>query len=118
MKNGPFLTRLAYAVNGCKTAFSKEASFRTQIIAGVFTIIATAIISPSFTWWAIIALTIALVLAAELINTALESLLDGLHPQHAEFVKNAKDCAAAAVFVLSAASVAIFVLMLIDSRIR
>ena len=57
---------------------------------------------------------IALVLAAELINTALEAALDGLHPEHARFVQVAKDCAAAAVLVLSGASVVVFACMLAD----
>jgi diacylglycerol kinase (ATP) len=42
----------------------------------------------------------------------LEHALDGLHPQQAPFVRIAKDCAAAAVLVLSAASVVVFALML------
>jgi hypothetical protein len=56
---------------------------------------------------------IALVLAAELANTALEHLLDGLHPEQAEFVRIAKDCSAAAVLVFSTTSVAVFALMLL-----
>ena len=52
-------------------------------------------------------------LAAELVNTALEHTLDGLHAEHAEFVRIAKDCAAAAVLVLSATAAIVFVLMLV-----
>lgn len=54
-----------------------------------------------------------MILAAELFNTALEHTLDGLHPAKAEFVRLAKDSAAAAVMVLSFCSVIIFTLMLI-----
>jgi diacylglycerol kinase (ATP) len=57
---------------------------------------------------------VTLVLAAELFNTALEHALDGLHPQQAEFVRLAKDCAAAAVLVLSLGAVVVFGLMLFD----
>ena len=46
----------------------------------------------------------ALVLGLELVNTALEHLADHLHPEtHAE-IRIAKDCAAAAVLVASAAA--------------
>ena len=55
---------------------------------------------------------VALVLAAELFNTALEHLVDGLHPEEAGFVRVAKDCAAAAVLVLSVAAVVVFLMML------
>jgi diacylglycerol kinase (ATP) len=57
---------------------------------------------------------IGLILAAELFNTALEHTLDGLHPEKANFVRLAKDCAAAAVMVLSFCSVIIFLLMLTE----
>lgn len=103
---------MSFAVDGLKDAFSKETSFRTQTLAAALAIAATAIISPRPIWWAIILLVIALILAAELINTALERTLDGLHPQQAQFVKHAKDCAAGAVFVLSITSIGIFALML------
>ena len=69
---------------------------------------------PPLLWSALLVLMVALILAIELVNTALEELLDGLHPARAEFVQRAKDCAAAAVLVLSAASVIVFVLMLLD----
>jgi diacylglycerol kinase (ATP) len=46
-------------------------------------------------------LATGLVLVAELINTALEATLDGLHPDQAPFVKLAKDCAAGAALVAS-----------------
>lgn len=111
MKGRPLRTRINFAVDGWKEAFSSEVSFRTQTLAAVLTLGATAIIAPQPIWWAIIALAIALVLAAELLNTALERILDGLHPQQAAFVKQAKDCAAGAVLVLSCAAVGVFLLM-------
>ena len=61
----------------------------------------------------LVAVMIGLVLAAELLNTALERALDGLHPEWADFVRMAKDCGAGAVLVLSATSVVVFVLMLV-----
>jgi undecaprenol kinase len=70
---------------------------------------------PAAVWWALVALCAALVLAAELINTALERVLDGLHPERAEFVREAKDCAAGAVLVISLGSVLVFASMLFAS---
>ena len=68
---------------------------------------------PPLLWAALIVTMIGLVLAAELVNTALERTLDGLHAEHAEFVRIAKDCAAAAVLVLSATAAFVFLLMII-----
>jgi diacylglycerol kinase (ATP) len=62
---------------------------------------------PAPLWWAIVALTVALVLAAELINTAIECLADHLHPDEHPRIKVVKDCAAAAVLVVSVGAVAV-----------
>ena len=46
------------------------------------------------------ALTVSFVLAAELVNTAIEHLADHLHPELHPKIKLVKDCAAAAVLVV------------------
>ena len=114
-KGKGFLERLACAVQGLFIAFRFEASFRFQIFAAVLATASLFILRPPLIWSALVIVMIALVLAAELFNTALEHLLDGLHPGMAEFVRMAKDCSAAAVLVLSCASVVIYVLMLASS---
>ena len=109
------LARFRFALHGLAHAWRTETSFRIQLAAAGAAIAVTAWVQPPLVWAALVAAMIALVLAAELFNTALERLLDGLHPQHARFVQAAKDCAAAAVLMLSIASVAVFVLMLAAS---
>ena len=112
MKGQPFSYRLRVAVSGLREAFATERSFRTQLVAAGLAGTALAWLQPPLVWVALVVVMIGLVLAAELINTALEHLLDGLHPGQAEFARIAKDCAAAAVLVLSFAAVAVFALML------
>jgi diacylglycerol kinase (ATP) len=46
-----------------------------------------------------VTLTVVLVLAVELVNTAIEGLADHLHPEQHPSIKVVKDCAAAAVLV-------------------
>lgn len=112
MKGQPFYRRLGFALSGWKEGYWGESSLRTQVAAAVAAIVATAWVGPSLVWWALIVISISLVLAAELFNTALERMIDGLHPGQAEFVRQAKDCAAGAVLVFSFSSVVIFGLML------
>lgn len=69
---------------------------------------------PGLLWTAVVVLAVALVLAFELANSALEYLIDHLHPQIAPEIKRAKDVAAAAVLVASIAALLVGVLMLID----
>jgi undecaprenol kinase len=56
--------------------------------------------------WALLALAIALVGAAELLNTALEALVDLVSPDDHPLAKQAKDVAAAAVLVASLGALA------------
>ena len=58
-------------------------------------------------WWAVMALTIALVVTAELLNTAIEALCDHLHPQQHEAIKLTKDVAAGAVLIASLAALVV-----------
>jgi diacylglycerol kinase (ATP) len=115
MKSRPFNERLGFALSGIATAFRSEASFRVQIAIAVLVIASLFAIRPPAIWWALIILTVSLVLAAELFNTALERMLDHLHPERHPAIRIAKDCSAAAVLVLSFAAIWVYLAMLIGS---
>lgn len=108
MKNQPFFTRLRFAATGFKAAFSSEASFRAQVFFAGLMLVFLLISQPAPIWWALVALTASAVLAAELVNTSLESVIDRLHPEQHPAMARAKDCAAAAVLLLSCAALAVF----------
>lgn len=112
MKGQGFIHRSRFAMSGLFAAVRHEASFRTQLVFGVLVISAVVWLAPPPIWAALVVVMVALVLSAELFNTALEHLADGLHPDISPFIKITKDCAAAAVLVLSLAAVAVFALML------
>jgi undecaprenol kinase len=114
MKNASLLQRLRFAFNGVKFAMA-EKSFRLQLLAAVFSLGALLLFGASPIWWAIFLLTIGSVLSLELVNTALEAALDIVHPNFHPAIARAKDCAAAAVLVMSLVSIAVFVLFLISS---
>ncbi|HTT36430.1 MAG TPA: diacylglycerol kinase [Burkholderiales bacterium] len=114
MKSHGLADGLRYALAGLREAYSSERNFRVQLLAAAFAVVTVLWLQPPLIWAALIGVMIGLVLAAELVNSALERTLDGLHPERAEFVRIAKDCAAAAVLVLSVTSVVVFVLMLAD----
>lgn len=62
--------------------------------------------------WAILILTIGLVLAAECFNSALEAVVDLVHPDYHALAKSSKDMSAGAVLLLSILSVIIGLLVL------
>jgi diacylglycerol kinase len=101
MKNQSFAARVRYAIAGLAHAAVAERSLRTQLFAFAFAVAALAWLRPAPVWWALVLLVSSAVLAAELINTAIERLADQLHPQQHPQIRVVKDCAAAAVLVLS-----------------
>jgi undecaprenol kinase len=108
--------RAKYAFQGLAFAFKTETSFKLELLAIVFIFAVLCYLQPAPIWWALIALTCAGVLACELINTALERALDKLHPVRDPLIGQAKDCAAAAVLVLSLISLFIFGALLWEMR--
>ena len=111
MKNRRFAARLGCALAGIGLVFRREKSFRTQSALALATGLAMLVLRPGLLWSALIVLAAALVLALELVNSALEYLIDRLHPAWAREIGAAKDAAAAAVLLASFAALAVGALM-------
>ena len=111
MKNRAFSERLGFAWSGLRSAWRSEASLRTQIKISLLLLAVLAILRPSLLWWGLCGVMVALVIAAELLNTALEQLADHLHPEQDPRIKIVKDCAAAAVLILSIGALWVALLM-------
>jgi undecaprenol kinase len=107
MKGHRFTDRLGFAWAGLRTAWRTEKSLRTHALATVGVIAALLVTRAPPLWWAVMGPTVALVVAAELLNTAIEALADHLHPQRHEAIKRTKDVAAAAVLVTSLGALAV-----------
>lgn len=117
MKNRALRQRFGFAWEGIVAAWRNERSFRIQTGFALALPVALLLLHASAVWWALCVIVTLLVLAAELFNTALESLIDHLHPEIHPAIKIAKDCAAGAVLLLSAGAVivgSIVVLVALD----
>lgn len=114
MKNRAFTQRLCFAWSGLRSAWHSETSLRTHIGMSLLLVVALLILRPALLWWALCGVMVALVIAAELINTALEHLADHLHPEQHPRIKLVKDCAAAAVLILSIGAVWVAAMMVVS----
>ena len=76
-----------------------ERSVRLEAMLLALVAVALVVLRPGPLWWAAVMLASAAVLAAELLNTAIEALADHLSPEVHPQIRIVKDCAAAAVFV-------------------
>jgi len=88
-------------------------SMRVHVVA--FALVFTVLVAfrPEPVWWALTLLACAGVIAAELINTAIEHLADHLHPEIHPSIRIVKDCAAAAVLVAVLGAICVGVALVI-----
>lgn len=111
----PFLVRLTkafgYACVGIGRC-SRDRMFRCQLVAGAGAIALAALLGLSRVEWAILALTIGLVLAFEAMNSAVEYVVDLVSPDYHELAGRAKDAAAGAVLLASLAASAVGAIVL------
>jgi diacylglycerol kinase len=74
---------------------------------------AAAVLRLPAAGWAVLFLTIALVVGTELLNSAVEAVVDLVSPGDHPLAKRAKDVAAAAVLVAAAGAVAVGVCLVL-----
>ncbi len=107
-----FSKRLGFAICGWRESFKSETSLRTQSILAMMALSVLIFFQAAPLWWALFALTIGMVVTAEMLNTALERLCDHLNPEFHEAIKSVKDIAAGAVLISSVTSVAVMLCFL------
>ncbi len=96
-----------FAIEGIRYALRTQRNMRIHLVIALAVIVAGGAFQLSGAEWAIIALAIGAVLHAELVNTALEALVDHVAPSFQPWAKVAKDCSAGAVLVVALAAVAV-----------
>lgn len=101
-KNRDVISSLEFALTGIFTAFKEEKNMRSHVLSAVAAIIAGLIFRISATEWLFLLLSIFLVIAFEIMNSAIENVVDLASDYHFSMrAKNAKDMAAGAVLVVS-----------------
>ncbi len=98
---GRFFKSFGYSIEGLKYAYKYEQSMLVHVIATVCVISANFFFHVSGIEWLITILAIGMVLSAELINTAIEAVVDLVTLEIHPLAKIAKDCGSAATFVLA-----------------
>ena len=95
-----------YAAAGVSYAFHTQRNFRIHCVMGTLAISIGALLNLTGAEMAIICITSGLVLTLELLNTAIESVVDlTVGQNYHDLAKIAKDCAAGAVLISAFASV-------------
>lgn len=95
------LSSFNYASKGIRHTWKHEQNFRIHIIISVFIIIAAQLLRVPLVEQAILIVVIGAVIGMELINTALEHMVDLVVQTYDERAKVIKDVAAGAVLLFS-----------------
>ncbi|GAB2026705.1 diacylglycerol kinase family protein [Lactovum odontotermitis] len=107
-KNANFYTSLQFALTGIFTAVKDEPNMRKHLLASVLVIIAGLVFQIGRLDWVMIFLALSLVIAMELVNSAIENVVDLAADYNFHMrAKRAKDMAAGAVLVISGFAVVV-----------
>ena len=93
------LLKMGYSISGIRDTWKSERSFRQWFILTIISDFAAIIYAPSLLWLVIIVAFGLLLLAAELINTAIEAIVDKIQPEFHPLAKKAKDAGSAMTLV-------------------
>jgi len=88
-----------YSLNGFRAAFKHEAAFRQELLLALVLIPVAIWSGKTNIERALLIATVLLVLIVELLNTAIEAIVDRIGPEHHELSGRAKDIGSAAVFL-------------------
>lgn len=97
----------SYAINGWIQALKTELNLKFDFIMAILTILLGLILRISFYEWMICIILIGVVLSAELMNTAIETVVDMFTREKNELAGKAKDISAGAVLIIAITSAVI-----------
>ncbi|EPD87515.1 diacylglycerol kinase [Streptococcus infantis] len=101
-KNRDLLSSLDFALTGIFTAFQEERNMRKHAVTSLLVVLAGFVFQVSKIEWLFLLLSIFLVIAFEILNSAIENVVDlASHYHFSMLAKKAKDMAAGAVLVVS-----------------
>jgi diacylglycerol kinase len=100
-----------HAGRGIAWALSSQANLRVHLLIAALVLVAAVLFRFSAIEFVALALCFAIVIAAELFNTALEVLIDYAWPEHHSMIGRAKDVAAAAVLVTAVGAAVVGVIL-------
>ncbi|MFZ4583300.1 MAG: diacylglycerol kinase family protein [Paludibacter sp.] len=99
MKNR--IRSFGYAIKGIKAVFGKEANMNIHLIMTALVIICGFVFMISITEWMLCILCFGVVISLEMVNSAIENLVDLVSPEKHELAGKIKDISAGAVLIAS-----------------
>lgn len=113
IRNPKFVMGFVYAYEGLRYCFRTQVNFRVHIAITIVAVLLGIFLSISWLEWALLTVIIVLVLAAEMVNTMIESLVDLVTQEYHPLAKVAKDVSAGVVLLtaIGATVVGVFIFL-------
>jgi len=111
MRSRSLADSLFYARRGLVYALVSQRNMKVHLLASVVVILAGSWLKIERWEWAVLVLTMALVITAEIINTAIECSVDLVTREMQPLARKAKDAAAGAVLLAASSAVIIGLLI-------
>lgn len=105
--------KVALATRGVVRAVRGERNFVIHLAAATAVVSAAAVLRVSLVAWSLLVICIAVVLAAEMFNTAIERLARAITSEENDEVREALDIASGAVLITAAGAAIVGALILI-----
>lgn len=100
-----------YSINGLSYAYRHEHSLWIHAGCSLVAIVLGIIFNITHMQWSLVLISLAVILAFELVNTAMEACVDMVTLEYNELARIAKDCCSAATFVVSMTGIVIILVV-------
>ena len=108
----------AYAFEGIAYTIKTQRNMKIHLCIGACALVASALLRLAPLEWALIIVCIGLVLMTELLNTAIEAIVDLLSPEYHHLAKAAKDIGAGMVLVFSLIALIVGCIVFVSAFLR
>lgn len=103
-----------FSMLGLRAAWLYESAFRQECLLAIILVPCAFLLAETFTQAALLIAATGLVLVAELLNSAVEAVVDRIGDEHHQLAGRAKDMGSAAVFVSLVIALATWSLVAVD----
>jgi diacylglycerol kinase (ATP) len=107
-----FISSVGYSIEGFLAALRHEPSFREDLLFAILLVPFAIILPVNAVSTALMIASLLLILIVELLNSAIECVIDYLRPEQHPLAKRIKDMASAAVFLSYINCIVIWIVML------
>ena len=97
----PIIRAFGYALEGIAYTIRTQRNMKIHLVIALCALIAGALLRLTPAEWAIIIICIGLVIMTEMLNTAVEAIIDLVSPEYHTLAKTAKDIGAGMVLIFA-----------------